>query len=551
MDTTDTPGRSPGADLLQLDRAAAPPRGTGEWLAAHLRAAVLDGRLARGALLPSTRVLAADLGVSRGVVVGAYARLVDEGLLTGRAGAGTRVAAGLVAPVRVPREAPATGPGFHRPVGGPPASVEGASVLDLWPGVPDLSAFPRTAWLRAEREVLSAASARDLGYPDPRGHPVLREQLVGWLARTRGVRAAPDEVLVVSGVAQALALTAQVLVARGHRSAAVEDPGSRGAREELAHWGLRGVGVPVDAGGLDVEALAASGPDGPRVAVLTPAHQYPTGVVLSPERRRSLLAWCQAQPGRLVVEDDYDAEHRYDRPPVPALQASAPDVVLHTGSTSKSLAPALRLGWLVAPEHLRSDLLAAKHASDIASPSLPQLVLARLLAGGDLDRHLRRVRSSARPPRRAAGGAARAPAGRARARGGRWSAPARDAGGDGVGGARRRRGGRRLRTRRRARAAAGDAPAAPRARGPGARVRGRATGCAGGGRPAARGRPALRRRGWRAGLTAGGAALAVGGARGAPCAPAAAGASAAAPRARRASGGGRPRTPSRPPRRRG
>ncbi|MEH3079301.1 MAG: PLP-dependent aminotransferase family protein [Quadrisphaera sp.] len=393
MDVTDSAAPAAGADLLQLDRSSAPPRGTGEWLTGHLRAAVHDGRLAAGTLLPATRVLAADLGVSRGVVVGAYARLADEGLLTGRAGGGTRVAAGVVVPGRVRGAARPAEP--SRPPGGPPGPAGDASVLDLWPGVPDLSAFPRAAWLRAEREVLAAATARDLGYPDPRGHPALRQQLVGWLARTRGVRADPDAVLVVSGVAQALALTAQVLVARGHSSVAVEDPGSRGARDELAHWGLAGVGVPVDADGLDVDALEALGEDGPRVAVLTPAHQYPTGVVLSPERRRALLAWAQAAAppgGRLVVEDDYDAEHRYDRPPVPALQASAPDVVLHTGSTSKSLAPALRLGWLLAPEHLRADLLAAKHASDIASPALPQLVLSRLVAAGELDRHLRRVR---------------------------------------------------------------------------------------------------------------------------------------------------------------
>lgn len=286
MGTSDQPPAPLGADLLQLDRTAAPPRGTGEWLAAQLRSAVHDGRLAEGALLPSTRTLAADLGVSRGVVVGAYARLVDEGLLTGRAGGGTRVAAGAVVAAAVP----AGHPRPVGPVGGPPPPVDGTRALDLWPGVPDLSAFPRAAWLRAEREVLVAASARDLGYPDPRGHPALREQLVGWLARTRGVRALPDEVLVVSGVAQALALTAQVLVSRGERTVAVEDPGSRGARDELAHWGLQPVAVPVDDDGLDVGALHALGGDAPGVVVVTPAHQYPTGVVLSPARRRALLA---------------------------------------------------------------------------------------------------------------------------------------------------------------------------------------------------------------------------------------------------------------------
>jgi GntR family transcriptional regulator/MocR family aminotransferase len=376
-----------GADFLQLDATGVPSRELTAWLTATLRAAVLDGRLPAESSLPPTRTLAGDLGVSRGVVVAAYQRLSDEGLAAGRVGAGTLVSAALnPAPEPQPSALIAA-----EPVG---EAVE----LDLWPGIPDLSAFPRAAWLRAERAVLASASAADLGYGDPRGNPALRRELTVWLARTRGVHTDPARLLVVAGVAQALALLAQVLRARGHDHIAVEDPGSRGARDELAHWGLNPLGVRVDEHGLDVADLWDTGAD---AVMVTPAHQFPTGVVLAPARRRDLLDWASgAGPrGRLVIEDDYDAEHRYDRAPVPALQASAPEHVAHTGSTSKTLAPGLRLGWLAAPTHLHADLVAAKHASDIASPALPQLVLAHLIATGELDRHLRRVRQRQRARR--------------------------------------------------------------------------------------------------------------------------------------------------------
>lgn len=245
------------------------------------------------------------------------------------------------------------------------------------------------------REVLARASAADLGYGDPAGHPALRHELAQWLARTRGVRADPEDIMVVAGVAQSLALLAQVRAARGHRRIGVEDPSSRGAVDELVHWGLEPEPIPVDHDGLDISALESVDP---ATVLVTPAHQFPTGVVLHPGRRQRLLAWATAR-GALIIEDDYDAEHRYDRPPTPALQASAPDVVAHTGSTSKSLAPGLRLGWLIPPRALRPDLLEAKYATDIASPALSQLVLAQLLAGGAYDRHLRCARGRQRARR--------------------------------------------------------------------------------------------------------------------------------------------------------
>jgi GntR family transcriptional regulator/MocR family aminotransferase len=389
-----------GSDFLHLSPATAPAKGLTTWLVDAVRAAVREGRLAEGARLPPTRLLAADLGVSRGVVVEAYQRLADEGLVQSRTGVGT-VVTSLTAPEPIGRGAQSKGTGqratgqgaqskgtdepepLRLPLPAPPGIG-----IDLSPGVPDLSAFPRTAWLRAERAVLAGATTADLGYGDPRGNLHLRRELAGWLARTRGIRAEPDDLMVVGGVAQALALLAQCVRDRGVTTAAVEDPGSRGARDQMVHWGLRPVPVAVDGQGMRTGDLAGTGAG---VAVLTPAHQFPTGVVLSPQRRAALLAWAAAGD-RLVIEDDYDAEHRYDRAPVAAVQASAPDRVAYTGSTSKSLAPGMRLGWLIAPRRLRAGLIAAKHASDLGNAALPQLVVAELLASGGYERHLRTVR---------------------------------------------------------------------------------------------------------------------------------------------------------------
>lgn len=261
--------------------------------------------------------------------------------------------------------------------------------------------------------MLDRVTASDLGYGDPGGSPRLRGELVGWLARTRGIRADADDVLVCGGVAQGQALLAQVLVARGAAAMAVEDPGSRGTRDQLTHWGVRTEPVPIDRNGILVGPLRETGAT---TVVLTPAHQFPTGVVLAPDRRRELLAWA-GEDDRLIVEDDYDAEHRYDRTPVAALQGSAPEQVAYLGSISKSLAPGMRLGWLIAPRRLQADLLAAKHASDLGSSALPQLVLAELLTNGDYERHLRTVRARQRARRDALLAGLRAHLPQARVRG--------------------------------------------------------------------------------------------------------------------------------------
>ncbi len=407
-----------GADFLQLSPASAPARGLTSWLADAVRAAIIDGRLQAGAPLPPTQVLADDLGISRGVIVEAYQRLADEGLVSARRRAGTRVlglrpanpgrtgadesqgrTAGASGDGPGGRTAGTSGdgPGARADPGRFPLRWRGEAEIDLSPGVPDLSGFPRAAWLRAERAVLERASVADLGYGDPRGSEWLRAELAGWLARTRGLRAEPDDIIIVTGVAQALALLAQGLRRNAGANAgiAVEDPGSRGSRDELAYWGLRPVPIPVDSRGLMVDQLAGTGV---RAVLLTPAHQFPTGVVLAPGRRRDLLDWAAAAKA-LVIEDDYDAEYRYDRAPVPALQASAPGQVAYAGSTSKTLAPGMRLGWLIPPGRLRADLVEAKHASDLGSPALPQLVLAHLIASGELERHIRGVRKRQRSRR--------------------------------------------------------------------------------------------------------------------------------------------------------
>ncbi|MGV4984607.1 MocR-like pyridoxine biosynthesis transcription factor PdxR [Streptomyces sp. NRAIS4] len=388
--TGELPGR--GSDFLQLAAGDVPAGGKAEWLTGRLRQAIADGRLAVGSRLPATRVLAAELRVSRGVITEAYRRLAEDGHVAGRRRGGTVVVAAPFAARRGGRAGGFDGGGATPFSGVPGADVFDAlraapAAVDFTPGRPDLATFPRTAWLRAERAVLAGLSAEHLGYGDPRGAPALRRAVADWLARMRGVRVEPDEVLIVAGTAQALTLLHQVLRADGIDAVAVEDPGSLGGRQHLRNGGLGTPPVPVDGDGVRVDALRESGA---RAVLLTPAHQFPTGVVTSGERRRELLGW--ARDGGLILEDDYDAEHRYDRPPVPALRALLADRVCYMGSVSKLLAPALRIGWLVAPARFHADLVDTKRFTDLGNAVLPQLVLARLMESGGLERHLRLLR---------------------------------------------------------------------------------------------------------------------------------------------------------------
>jgi GntR family transcriptional regulator / MocR family aminotransferase len=387
-----------GSDFLQLNAADAPPGGLADWLARRLRLAMADGRLPIGSRLPATRVLATELRVSRGVVTEAYRCLSEDGHVAGRGRGGTVVVA---TPLPAPTPTPTPTPG-HRPTPPPTEPLftrtPGTEIFeslraaparyDLTPGLPDLAAFPRAAWLRAERTAFARLTPTALGYGDPRGAPALRLAVANWLARNRGIRADPDEVLIVAGVAQALTLLGQVLPRAGIHEVAVEDPCSLGTRQQLRDWRLATPPVPVDADGIRVDALRAT--DAPAV-LLTPAHQFPTGVVLGGERRRELMRWAEEHDG-LIIEDDYDAEHRYDRPPVPALRAMLPERVCYTGSVSKLLAPALRVGWVLAPPRHREALTAAKRLADLGNAVLPQLVLAELMESGELERQLRLIR---------------------------------------------------------------------------------------------------------------------------------------------------------------
>jgi GntR family transcriptional regulator / MocR family aminotransferase len=382
-----------------------------DWLTTQLRGAIADRRLPVGSTLPASRVLAAELSVSRGVVTEAYRRLAEEGHVAGRGRAGTRVVAepiGLPAAMAPSRDYAAAarlsagwrpGPGSARQALGAPQGTDPGRTgvfealravpcrIDLSPGVPDLAAFPRSAWLRAERTVLDGLAPASFGYGDPRGAPAFRVAVAHWLARNRGIRAGADDVIITAGVAQALALLARALRQAGLAEVAVEDPGSLGARQQLQSWGLATPPVGVDDRGLRVAELRASG--APAV-MITPAHQFPTGVVLDGARRRELRQW--ALDGGLVIEDDYDAEHRYDRPPVPALRSALPGQVCYAGSVSKLLAPALRVGWLLVPPALRDPVVAAKRDTDLGNAVLPQLVLADLMASGELERHHRFLR---------------------------------------------------------------------------------------------------------------------------------------------------------------
>ncbi|WP_244367372.1 MocR-like pyridoxine biosynthesis transcription factor PdxR [Micromonospora echinofusca] len=381
--------------LITLDRGRP---GLAGQLTGALRAAIETGRLAPGTRLPASRGLAADLRLSRGVVVEAYEQLVAEGRLTARRGSGTVVADSVAAgPVDAGTGRDARRPDHHL------AGVPGAGLpaAPLRAGVPDLGLFPRVAWRRVYERALREVRDAELGYGDPAGAPRLRTELAGYLGRVRAARVDPTDLVVTTGAAQAFTLLAGVLAARGVTRIGVEDPGSSGVLAPLRAQGLRPVGVPVDADGLDVAALRRSRL---RAVLVTPAHQFPTGVVLGPDRRTALLDWARSTGG-LIIEDDYDAEFRYDRDPVGCLQGLAPDAVAHLGSVSKALAPGLRLGWLAVPPVLRPAVLAGKFAADLGGPALEQLAFAELLASGGYDRHLRRARRTYRARRDALVGA--------------------------------------------------------------------------------------------------------------------------------------------------
>ncbi len=356
------------ASWLHLDRR--PHETLRAALERALREAIAGGVLRAGTRLPSSRGLADRLGVSRGVTSEAYARLVGQGFLEARARA-----VPVVAEVGTASRHPARAP---EPLGRPR--------FDFTATTPDVALFPASRWVAALRGAIAQAPPRSFDYGDLRGEVQLREALADYLGRVRGAAVDPAFVVIVQGAAQGLDLLARVLAARGARRVVLNDPGLPSQWDRFAEAGLEVAGQPVDGDGMQVDGLRGE------AVLTTPAHQFPTGAVLSGPRRRALLAWGRAEDS-LLIEDDYDAEFRYGQESVRALQGLGPEHVAYVGTASKTLSPALRIGWVVLPARLVDEAVRLKNLLDAGSPTFPQLALASLIRSGDYERHLRRVRA--------------------------------------------------------------------------------------------------------------------------------------------------------------
>ena len=362
-----------GPDLLVvLDRDAG---SLGAQIQDQLRAAIRDRRLGAGERLPSTRRLAELLAVSRGTVVDVYEQLVAEGYAESAVGSGTRVAA-MPSP---------SGPHVPTIVGSRSSRLV---EVDFEYGIPDLGTVPLTDWSWAISEATRTLPTAELGDEDLAGSGHLREVVTSCHRRVRSGFASADDAVIVSGFRQGLTFALATLARQGVERIALEDPGPRDQALIARRAGLHPVPVAVDDHGLDVDRLRDSGA---RAVLLTPAHQCPTGVALGPSRRRDLIAWAEEVDG-VILEDDYDAEFRYDRQPVGSLQGLDPDRVIALGSVSKTLAPAIRLGWVLAPPRFVASIVDEKRLSSRGAPGLDQDALALLMQTGRFDRHLRRVR---------------------------------------------------------------------------------------------------------------------------------------------------------------
>jgi GntR family transcriptional regulator/MocR family aminotransferase len=372
--------------LIGLDRSSTEP--VGQQLQRELRDAIRGGRLSAGERLPSSRTLAAQLGVSRGLVVECYEQLAAEGYLITATGSGTRVtpAAAARGAVSRPRPAAIVPPPHMAPIW-----------VDFEYGIPDLASFPMYDWAWALSKAARTAPSAAMGDEPDNGSEHLRGVLAGYHRRVRAGSAEPGDVVVVNGFRHGLNLVFHTLARSGHQRVALEDPGPREHDQLALRVGLTPMAVAVDEEGVNVEALARTGA---RAVLVTPAHQCPTGVVLSARRRHDLIAWAEEVDG-LILEDDYDAEFRYDRQPVGSLQGLAPDRVVALGSVSKTLAPGLRIGWLLAPPRLISSLALEKHLTSRGVPALDQIALAVMIESGRFDRHLRKMRDIYRNRRRA------------------------------------------------------------------------------------------------------------------------------------------------------
>jgi GntR family transcriptional regulator/MocR family aminotransferase len=346
-----------------------------------IRDAIYAGRLAPGARLPSSRALSADLGIARNTVARAYADLIAEGWLISQHGSGTLVSQRAAEVIR----SVATGPHDRRA----PRRLD----HDLRPGHPDLSSFPRAEWSRAVKRALDMAPFEAFGYADPHGRPELRHALAQYLARTRGVRARPCDIVVCSGAAEGLNLIAGALADAGVDAVAVEAFGLPSQRASLNRAGLRCPPLTVDSRGADVMALEDMAHVGG--VLLTPSNQFPLGVSLHSDHRAAVIDWA-LRTGGVIIEDDYDGEFRYDRSAVGTLHGIDPERVIYMGTVSKSLAPGLRLGWLVVPERLVEAVVRQKGETEETSGFVDQLTMAEFIRCGSYDRHIRTMRAQYR-----------------------------------------------------------------------------------------------------------------------------------------------------------
>jgi GntR family transcriptional regulator/MocR family aminotransferase len=370
---------NPGSDLhLDLRVALAPgTRGVRDVLLTALRDAVRSGRLTAGTALPPSRTLAADLGLARNTVADVYAELVAEGWLASRQGAGTWV----IDSDHLRRA---------HPTPSQPRGAVGAPTHNFLPGSPDVSRFPRSAWLASARRALNSAPNEALRMGDPRGRPELREAVAEYLVRARGVHASPESVVITAGTRHSVEILARLFGPT--RPIAVEGYGLFIFRDCIAATGGSTAPIGFDDLGAAVGDLERL--DTPAVLV-TPAHHFPHGVPLHPSRRTAVVDWADRTDG-YVLEDDYDGEFRYDRQPVGALQSLDPARVIYLGSTSKSLTPVLRLGWMVVPTELVDDVVAAAGGQQFYVDALTQLTMADFIVAGHYDKHIRRMRTSYR-----------------------------------------------------------------------------------------------------------------------------------------------------------
>jgi GntR family transcriptional regulator / MocR family aminotransferase len=369
-------GAVAGLDLL-LDRPGGRVRDS---VMDAIREAIRTGRLLPGTRLPSSRALAADLGIARNTVARAYAELIAEGWLTSQHGSHTLVAqraADVVRSVATP----------------PKQRAQRRLDHDLRPGHPDLSSFPRAEWSRAVKRSLNVAPFEAFDYADPHGRPELRHALAQYLARARGVRTRPCNIIICSGAAEALNLVAGALADAGAGAVAVEEFGLSTQLATLRRAGLHCPPMAVDSKGADVTALDGMADVGG--VLLTPSHQFPLGVPLHSDRRAAVVDWAR-RTGGWIIEDDYDGEFRYDRSPVGALQGVDPDRVIYMGTASKSLAPGLRLGWLALPERLVDAVACQMGETEATSGFVDQLAMAEFIVSGSYDRHIRTMRAQYR-----------------------------------------------------------------------------------------------------------------------------------------------------------